>query len=75
LPSALARALFGDDQATAAANRFLSSNRKLNKDAFFLKTLALQGMKVGIKACGTQPFEAERACGDNVYFKTIRSKA
>jgi hypothetical protein len=66
--------LFGDDRATAAAHRFLSNNRARNRDSFFLRTIALRAMKVGIKACGTQPFGAELACGERVFTRDIHCK-
>jgi hypothetical protein len=67
--------LFGDDHATATAHRFLSSNRARNKDAFFLRTLALRAMNVGINACGAQPYGPEPACGGKLFARRIRRKS
>ena len=67
--------LYGDDHATAAAHRLLSSNRARNKDAFFLRTLALRAMNVGVNACGAQPYGPEPACGGKFFAKQIRWKS
>ncbi len=40
-------ALFGDDKATAIAHRLLSNNRAPNRNAGFLKKLALRAMSAG----------------------------
>jgi len=66
--------LFGDDRAAAAANRLLSNNRAPNRNARFLKVLALRAISTGIKAAGPQPYGSEPACGGVTFTKRVHCK-
>ena len=66
--------LFGDDDAQAAANRLLMSNRAPMRNAAFLENLAMRAMNAGIEYSGPQRYGSERACGEAIFIQTIRAK-
>jgi hypothetical protein len=67
--------VFGEDNARAAACRWLKANDSPNKSLTFLTTLASRAVKAGINKAGCHPDGgSQAACGGNIFTKSTRYK-
>jgi hypothetical protein len=59
----------GEDKAVSAAVRLFAKDKAPNKDPAFLKRLATNAIRIGIRAAGNHPYGTAPACGGSIFTK------
>jgi hypothetical protein len=62
---------FGDDNAQRSAGAVINRNKASNTDISFLKKLSKNAINAGINYSGYFLYSDEKACGGNVYSRSI----